>query len=461
VPGIVLDFAVESADPSFIIDITDAGQATVAQLSDQDAWEQIQLSLHELARQCAELRPDMVSRFTNDGLALTAENVHIVDHDALEPPSSMDLPLDVVHVGHVEDAPANGTPQGLLAAVAERLDAFGAELAATYAAASGTERQQVGERIHIRLRELHLLYAHAPQEGDRDSEPSPRSHADADDVEVNARDGQLVRRRTTVHEVLALLDSEIASSVMVKLAPCKGPRTFDVQNDLARMGCGRSAAALAIRLRWVCVAIGILGAAVPVLLMFAVHWASGGLGQFALAYEWPMWLEVWICVGWWLSVCVLLLWFASMQREIAWMALKQVSTLWVIAMTGVFVAALVSLFELGVHRSTWVDLPAYVGNALCFPLVAMADALPPKLRLPILRFVSPFALGCAATLSLVLRLPTAEDTPGELVWTAMGSDTVTNLRALTYSSTVLTILLAKGVLKGVVVLALALQWTSG
>ena len=87
--------------------------------------------------------------------------------------------------------------------------------------------------------------------------------------------------------MLAILGSGIASSMMVELAPCDGPRTFDVQNDLTRMVCGRSAAALAIRLRWVCVVICILAAVVPVLLIFAVHWASGGLGQFALAYEWP------------------------------------------------------------------------------------------------------------------------------------------------------------------------------
>jgi hypothetical protein len=74
-------------------------------------------------------------------------------------------------------------------------------------------------------------------------------------------------------------------------------------------------------------------------------------------------------------MCVQLVCFASMQREIAWMALKQVATLWIIAMTGVFVAALVSLYEFGVHRSTWVDLPVYIGCALFYPLIAMADAL--------------------------------------------------------------------------------------
>ncbi len=94
------------------------------------------------------------------------------------------------------------------------------------------------------------------------------------------------------------MDSGTASSMMVELAPCDGPRTLDVQNDLARMVCGRSAAALAIRLRWGFIVIGTVGAlaVVPNLLIFAVHWASGGLGQFALAYEWPLWLEVWNCV---------------------------------------------------------------------------------------------------------------------------------------------------------------------
>ncbi len=56
-------------------------------------------------------------------------------------------------------------------------------------------------------------------------------------------------------------------------------------------------------------------------------------------------------------------------------------------------------------------------------------------------------MGALAAVALVLRLPTAEDTPGELVWTVMGTDTVTNLQALTYSCTVLTLLLAKGVVK--------------
>ena len=152
-------------------------EATEAQRSDQDGWEKIQLSLRRLEQQCADLRPDLVSRFSSDGLALYTENVHIIDLDALEPPSTIDLPLGVGHVRNAEGD--NGTPPGLLAALAERLDAIGAELAATYAAASRAERLQVGERIRIRLRELQVPYAHTPQEQYSGCPPSPRSHADA------------------------------------------------------------------------------------------------------------------------------------------------------------------------------------------------------------------------------------------------------------------------------------------
>jgi hypothetical protein len=224
-------------------------------------------------------------------------------------------------------------------------------------------------------------------------------------------------------------------------------RKFNMQRDVASLVCCRSAAPLAIRLRWPSIAIAAIGAGVPVLVGFAVHWANGGLGQFALAYSWPLWLEVWVCVGYWLTVGVQLLWYSSLQRDIAWMALQQFSTMWIIAMTGVYVAGLVSLYEFGVHRSSWISLPVYISLSLLFPLVSMADALPPKLRLRILRFLGPLALGSVAAIVLVLRLPTAEGTPGKLVWTVMGTDTVTNLQALTYSGTVTMVLLIKGVFR--------------
>jgi hypothetical protein len=248
-------------------------------------------------------------------------------------------------------------------------------------------------------------------------------------------------------QVLEVSGRGIPSAMAVELRAAHEARTFDVPRDLASLVCGRSAAALVIRLRWPCVAITVLGTAVPTLLIFTLHWANGGLGQFAMAFAWPLWLEVWICAGYWLSACVFVLLYASMQRKIAWMALMQFSTLWVVAMTSVLVAGLINFYEFGVQRSTWDNVPVYVFIALCFPMFAMADALPPKLRLRILRFGAPFALACMAAIAIVLRLPTAEGTPGKLVWTVMGTDTVTNLQAITYSATVMTVLLTKGVLR--------------
>jgi hypothetical protein len=249
-------------------------------------------------------------------------------------------------------------------------------------------------------------------------------------------------------EVLEVFDLGIPfpPGMEIELKPHHVTRTFHVQRDLVSLVCGRSATALAIRLRWLGVSIWVLGACSPILVMFAMHWVTGGLGQFALAYTWPPWLEVWACVGWWLFVGMLLLWFASMQREIAWMALKRFSTVYVIAMTGIFVAAHISVHDFGVHHAAWFVLPLHIGVALFVPLIAMADALPAQLRLPILRFCAPFMVGCAGTIAIVLRLPTAKDTPGILVWAVMGTDTVTNLQALTYSTTVITLLLAEGIL---------------
>jgi hypothetical protein len=251
----------------------------------------------------------------------------------------------------------------------------------------------------------------------------------------------------SAQQVIEALDRRIPSATLVGLIPNLGTRTFDVQRDVASLMCCRSAAALAIRLRWPSIVIPALSVGVSTLVIFALHWANGGWGQFAFAYAFPFWLEVWHCAGWWLTLGVLLLWYASLQRELAWMALKQFSTMWVIAMTGVLVAGWVSLYEFGVHKSTWVSLPVYLAVALIFPLIALADALPPKLRLLGLRFLGPFGLGSMAAVSLGLRLPTAEDTPGKLVWTVMGTDTVTNMQALTYSATVMTVLLAKGVFR--------------
>jgi hypothetical protein len=105
------------------------------------------------------------------------------------------------------------------------------------------------------------------------------------------------------------------------------------------------------------------------------------------------------------------------------------------------------LYDFGIHRPTWANVPVYMVFMLFFPLVAMADAFPPAVRLVILRFIGPTALAAVGVVALMLRLPTAEGTPGKLVWTVMGTDTVTNLQVMTYSATVIAVLLAEGLLR--------------
>jgi hypothetical protein len=242
-------------------------------------------------------------------------------------------------------------------------------------------------------------------------------------------------------------DATPITGMLIELTAVDSAYLLDTSRDLASMLCGRNAVALATLWRWPCVAILVLGAAAPVILSFVLHWANGGVGQFAPAYYWPMWLDMWVSVGWSFAVLVLLLWYATLQRELAWMSLKQVSTMWIIAMTGLFIAGFTSLMGFGIHKNTWATVPTYMGCALFFPLVAMADALPVALRLPLLKFCGPFAFGAAALIALVLRLPTAQETPGRIVWTVMGIETFTNLQAVTSSCTVIAVLLAKGVLR--------------
>ena len=139
--------------------------------------------------------------------------------------------------------------------------------------------------------------------------------------------------------------------------------------------------------------------------------------------------------------------YGSLQRELAWIALKQPSTLWIIAMCGLWGAGFVSLHDFGIQRSTWVTVPLHVTPMLFFPLVAMADAMPPAVRLSVLRYLGLVCLGGTGMIAIALRLPTAEQTPGKLVWTVMGTDTVTNLQVATYSATVIAVLLAEGVMR--------------
>jgi hypothetical protein len=85
-------------------------------------------------------------------------------------------------------------------------------------------------------------------------------------------------------------------------------------------------------------------------------------------------------------------------------------------MTCVLVAGDAHNLTVALQRELWIDL------LLFFPLVAMADALPPGLRVYVLRYLVSGAMSLLAFLALALRLPMAADTPGCVQRGVMGFD---------------------------------------
>jgi hypothetical protein len=156
-------------------------------------------------------------------------------------------------------------------------------------------------------------------------------------------------------------------------------------------------------------------------------------------------------VGLWVAVVIALFHYAPLlQRDIAsaWMVLRTPATLWIFAMTGLFVASLVSImtYELDRVIALPVDIPVYIFCSLFFPLVAMADALPPRLRISFHRIGGVGTMLILTTIGVVLRLPAALYTPGDSKWAVLGVETVSSLYVLQYSTAVLGLLIARGVL---------------
>ena len=240
------------------------------------------------------------------------------------------------------------------------------------------------------------------------------------------------------------LDDDALPTWAAEIVPVDGVRTFDVARDVASLVFGVSVADLAVRFRWPCIALAIVGGVAPIMVVFWAHWARGGWGEYALAYPRPYWNDLWQAAGVWATVPVLLLWFGSLQKDVAWLALKQPSTWWVTLMAAVFTAGDASHLTFALQRELWIDLPVYICCMLIFPLVAMADALPPGLRLPMLRFAGTGLMGLMAVMAVLPRLPSAADAPGCVLWAVLGVDMITNIQASAYSSTVLVALLAEG-----------------
>ena len=220
---------------------------------------------------------------------------------------------------------------------------------------------------------------------------------------------------------------------------------LDPSRNIASLLSGVPVGGLVARLRWPCIILLIFSVCPPCILIFALHWATpGGLGEFALAYPIPLWVEVWNATGYWCALLVVLLWYASLQRDVVWMACQEPAMWYIFFMSAVFSASLASLEETGVHRSTWVFLPTYLAIPPFFTLIVLSDALPFSLRLITLRFGVLFVFSLVAIVAVVVRLPTAASTPGLLLWGVFGFEPVTNLEAMAISTGVLAALLAQG-----------------
>jgi hypothetical protein len=170
------------------------------------------------------------------------------------------------------------------------------------------------------------------------------------------------------------------------------------------------------------VSVILLGYIAPVLLVFVVDWINEGAGRLSLAYPRPFWLDIWGCVGLWVAVVIALFHYALLQRDIAWMVLRTPATLWIFAMTGLFVASLVSImtYELDRVIALPVYIPFYIFCSLFIPLVAMADAVPPRLRVLFHRIGGVGTMLILTTIGVVLRLPAALHTPGDSKWAVLG-----------------------------------------
>ena len=222
--------------------------------------------------------------------------------------------------------------------------------------------------------------------------------------------------------------------------------TLDVEEDLACLVIGRTLVPIvdsrAFRLVFF-----------PVMLLtwssecLQILLADCDLGQFSWAYPVPLWMDVYRTLAYvcWMPSLVFL--YGAMQRRIISRALRQTSTIWIIITTAAFVISHVSYLTFGpLRRSLWLDLPRYMAWTLWFPAVALSDALPGTLRIHVLRWAGVLILTITASICLFLRLPSTP-LPGLQLCTVMGVEEVTHYDVELKSSTILTLLLARGVLK--------------
>ena len=135
-------------------------------------------------------------------------------------------------------------------------------------------------------------------------------------------------------------------------------------------------------------------------------------GDFALSYPSPLAHDIWRATSYWLCIIAVLLNVVSMQAQIAGILIRNPHTLLVIVISLVWTASLVKLWSWELERNLLLDLPRYVCHALIWPIIRMADALPPKVRSIVLRYFSMASSIPLVLIAVWLRLPRAPLAPG-------------------------------------------------
>jgi hypothetical protein len=134
----------------------------------------------------------------------------------------------------------------------------------------------------------------------------------------------------------------------IKLSPARCRFPIDLSQDLVSVVCGRSLVEITAprRLRGIPMLVFFFGAFVPTVVLHVMTWMNEP-GKFAFTAERPLWLDIWLCVGYSAVFGFMLLYMWSLQRTLFLLALAESSTQWCIIMSAVAIGGNVSALSFG------------------------------------------------------------------------------------------------------------------
>jgi len=162
----------------------------------------------------------------------------------------------------------------------------------------------------------------------------------------------------------------------------------------------------------------------------------------------PLWGEALLCASSSLLLACVIALYGSMQRQIVKRVLLQAGTMYIWATSVVFVlfGMTPSYAYSPVRGSIWFYAPYLFTLAIGFPVIAMSDALPAKVRRPIVLYVAPLAVVYSIYLSVALRMPGAQASTENVFLYNAGAETMTSFDLRLECLGILGCLLARGAL---------------